>query len=57
MHGAVYQMTGKQARGFPLLPETYETRSMIERGSALKITGEMPDSNPGTPSFILRKPV
>jgi len=56
--GAIFQALGRQPRGGLLLKECYLTESVLRRevrGSGLSIEGELPDSNPLTPSYQLRK--
>lgn len=54
--GSVYHLTGMQPRNRLVGNESFHTRWLLgrelrERG--LQIVGEMPDSNPATPSFII----
>jgi len=54
--GSLYHLTGRQFRNWPLVPETFQTRWLLRRRlAALKISAELPDSNPATPSFVLVK--
>jgi ubiquinone/menaquinone biosynthesis C-methylase UbiE len=57
--GNYYLLTGKQSYGkLTAAGEIFQTRKSLSRALAplgLKITGEMPDTNPQTPSFIITK--
>ena len=56
--GAIFQALGRQPRGGLLLKECYLTESVLRRelrGSGLTIEGELPDSNPLTPAYQIRK--
>ena len=55
--GVLYHLLGRQIRRKPVGPETFQTRWLLRRQLGdLRIVGEMPDSNPLTPSFIIAKP-
>jgi len=56
--GAIYHLAGKQPRNKLTGNESFQTgwlmnRELEKRG--LTVVGEMPDSNPGTPSFIVTR--
>lgn len=57
--GAYHSLTGKQLeKGFWAGKEVYQTRRFLEKEFAkngLKITGELSDTNPQTPSFVVEK--
>ena len=56
MAGAIYHVSGKQLRNKLMGYESFQTRWLIRREldkRGLFIVGEMPDSNPATPSFIV----
>ena len=49
--GSIYHLSGKQPRNSLVGNESFHTLWLLRRG--LKIVGEMPDSNPARPSFII----
>jgi SAM-dependent methyltransferase len=54
--GSIYHVFGKQPRNRVVGNESYHTRWLLSRElkrRGLNIIGEMPDSNPATPSFII----
>ena len=56
--GTMYHIFGKQPHNRLTGGEVFQTRWLLERElkrCGLSITGEMPDSNPFTPSFIITK--
>lgn len=56
--GTMYHVFRRQPRNILTGGETFQTRWMLERElrrCGLSIVGEMPDSNPRTPSFIVTK--
>lgn len=56
--GALYRATGRQPRARIPSPETFQTRGMLGREltrCGLRITRELGDTNPLTPSFLIRK--
>jgi hypothetical protein len=56
--GAFYHATGRQPRIHLKGREVFQTRWLLRRElvhQGLSITGEMPDSTPQTPSFIISK--
>lgn len=58
MTGAIYHVSGRQPRMKLLGNESFQTEWLMRRElsrSGMNITGEMPDSNPATPSFIISK--
>jgi SAM-dependent methyltransferase len=58
--GAVYYLTGRQPRTKWPSRETWQSERLLRRElrrSGMVITGRLPDSNPQTPSFVIRKAV
>jgi SAM-dependent methyltransferase len=58
LSGALFQVFGRQPAGGMLLRETYLTAGMLNRElrrAGMSIDGELPDSNPRTPSYRIRK--
>lgn len=56
--GTVYHAIGKQVRNGVLGTEVFQTKWLLKRElmlHGLAIIGELPDSNPATPSFIISK--
>lgn len=56
--GVLYHLCGRQVRNWLVTNETFQSRWMLERELArhnLAIVREMPDSNPRTPSFVIRR--
>ena len=56
--GALYHATGRQPRTRLTVREVFQTRWLLRRElvhQGLSITGEMPDSTPQAPSFIISK--
>jgi ubiquinone/menaquinone biosynthesis C-methylase UbiE len=54
--GSIYHLSGKQPRNSLVGNESFHTRWLLRRElkeRGLEIVGEMPDSNPATPSFII----
>lgn len=54
--GAIYHLSGVQPRNRLTGNESFQTKRLLLRElkkRGLDITGEMPDSNPATPSFII----
>jgi SAM-dependent methyltransferase len=55
--GAIYHLSGRQPMT-RFLNETFQTRWLLKReltGSGMFIDGELPNSNPAAPSFVIRK--
>ena len=56
LNGSLYHFFGWQSLRKPVGRETFQTRKRLERAIApLHIAGELPDSNPLTPSFVIVK--
>jgi SAM-dependent methyltransferase len=58
LSGALFQGFGRQPAGGILLRETYLTAGILNRElrrAGMSIDGELPDSNPRTPSYRIRK--
>jgi SAM-dependent methyltransferase len=56
--GAAYHLSGRQPRTPLSGGETFQTRWLLHRQLArhdLRITRELPDSNPATPSYVIVK--
>ena len=56
--GILYHLSGTQVNHHLLKGETFQTKWMLRRELAragLKIIGEMPDSNPRAPAFVIVK--
>lgn len=56
--GTLYHLMGRQVRNRLVTDETFQSRYMLTREAArcgLTIIREMPDSTPGTPSFVIEK--
>jgi ubiquinone/menaquinone biosynthesis C-methylase UbiE len=56
--GVLYHATNRQPRTRLTGGETFQTRGLLRRKFArlgMSIQGELPDSNPATPSFVIRK--
>lgn len=56
--GTLYRLTGRQPRARIPSPETFQTRRMLQRElerCGLRVARELGDTNPLTPSFLIRK--
>jgi SAM-dependent methyltransferase len=56
-NGAIYHLSGRQPMT-RILNETFQTRWLLKRelaGRGMFIDGELPNTNPAAPSFVIRK--